>query len=309
MEHARTFAATATTLIVLGVVAAASGDARAAEVRVVDDADKPVANVMVACTRASTGAGLSGPDGIANVPDTCREVYCERGDRVNDLVKIDAGKATCRVRAGVVMTVKAERNMCVDGCWVTIMDADDREPHHGTIDGGVPRRSSHGWLGWRGPEYRGLDRSDGEGRWTSKPVSPGHLLLSVSVGLEDADWYCETDLGALPAGPAQETALWRPPIVVTGVVLDRDGKPVSDVPLFVQPETPAGAGKRAWKCAAMYKNEMPLSGPDGSFRVQIDPAVPVRIEAGWKNYPIGTASATLRGKPDGPIVLRLSAAP
>src|SRR5262245_38304428 len=208
------------------------------------------------------------------------------------------------------MTVKAERDTCVDGCWVAIVDADDKEPHVGTIDGGVPRRASHGWLGWKVPEYRRVDRSDDGGRWTSKPVSPGHLLLSVSVQLEDADWYCETDLGTVPAGPAQETALWRPPIEVTGVVLDRDGKPVSDVPLFTQRETPtAEAGKRVWSCSGVYGNASPVSGPDGSFRLKIDPVVPVRIDAGWKNYPIGTASATLHGKLDGPIVLRLSGAP
>lgn len=43
---------------------------------------------------------------------------------------------------------------------------------------------------------------------------------------------------------------------------------------------------------------------DGSFRILIDPKVAVRVDAGWKNYPIGTASATLHGKPDGELVLR-----
>ena len=49
----------------------------------------------------------------------------------------------------------------------------------------------------------------------------------------------------------------------------------------------------------------PMTESDGTFRVRIDPEASVVIEAGWKNYPIGTASATLRGKPAEDLVLRL----
>jgi len=80
---------------------------RAAEIRVVDDADEPMADVMVACTKGSKEAGVSGADGLVHLPDACRQAYCDRGDRVNDQVGIDGGKATCHVRRGVVMTLIA----------------------------------------------------------------------------------------------------------------------------------------------------------------------------------------------------------
>jgi len=88
------------------------------------------------------------------------------------------------------------------------------------------------------------------------------------------------------------------------VALGAPGKPVSDVPIFVTPEPGTAAGEPVWTCASEAMRE-PVSGADGSFVVQIDPGVPVKIDAGWKNYPIGTASRTLRGKPDGEIVLAL----
>jgi hypothetical protein len=294
---------TAIALAILSGALTAARVARASQVRVVDDAGKPVANVMVACTRGSTGAGLSGPDGVATVPDVCREVYCERGDRVNDLVKIELGKATCRVGAGVVMTVKAEPGTCADGCSVEVADAKDEWPRPGgRIEGGVPRRSSVGWIGWT----KSNDRSRGPGWWTSKPIAPGHLKLYVNNELDDVYWSCALDLGVVAAGASQATAVMRAPVEVKGRVLDRDGNPVSDVPLFANVKTPVAEGdKRAWACSAMSMNAMPVSGPDGSFRLKIDPIMAVQIDAGWKDYPIGTASATVQGRPDCELVLRL----
>ena len=37
----------------------------------------------------------------------------------------------------------------------------------------------------------------------------------------------------------------------------------------------------------------------------VDPGAPVRIDAGWEGYPIGTASVSIRGIPDKELILRL----
>jgi len=122
----------------------------------------------------------------------------------------------------------------------------------------------------------------------------------------DPTWRCETDLGVVAAGAARETAQWRAPVEVSGRVVDRDGKPAPDVPLFVRPQAPAAeAGKRVWTCSSQDRNTEPMSGAGGAFTVRIDPDVPVTLDAGWKNYPLGTGSVTLHGKPEGELVLRL----
>jgi len=288
---------------------------QAAEIRVVDDAESPLADVMVACTKGSTDAGLSGSDGRVQVAAACREVYCDRGDRVNDQVRIVDGKATCHVRAGAVLSVVARPGTCANGCLVYIGNPSEPVPRRGTIEGGAPRRYTHGVLTWDKPEpNKGREaRERVPGRWTSKPIAPGRLTLGLTEnGLEgfgeargESPWSCRTDLGVVGAGSTEVTAVWREPVEITGRVLDRDGKPVSDVPIFLAPQTPASAGERVWTCSADDTDREPVTGADGSFRVMIDPSMPVRIDAGWKNYPIGTATATLHGKPAGELVLRL----
>src|SRR5436309_13232007 len=89
----------------------------AAEVRVTDDAGKPVVDAMVVCLGRETGAAGSGEDGIAMVPDACKEVYCERGDLVPDQATIVKGKAACRLRAGHVLTVEMPATHCGEGCY------------------------------------------------------------------------------------------------------------------------------------------------------------------------------------------------
>src|SRR5262245_20563837 len=100
----------ATTLTALAF--AGSVGAGAAEVRVVDDEGKPLTDAMVACMGKESGAALTGPEGLATVPDACREVYCERGDRVNEIARIVDGRAECRLRSGLLLRVLVENGLC-----------------------------------------------------------------------------------------------------------------------------------------------------------------------------------------------------
>src|SRR5262249_4673960 len=184
-------------------MAAPVGRLRGAEVRVVDDADKPVADVMVACVSGAKDAALSNADGVATVPDACREVYCDRGGRVNDQVKLVGGKATCHSGAGVVMTVVAPPGRCAADCWVVVIHADIPWPLQGRVAGGAPRRISSGRISWEKPA---TDRGHVEaervpGRWTSLPLAPGHLRISVTEDDPNvifghprgtSPWTCET---------------------------------------------------------------------------------------------------------------------
>ena len=103
------------------------------------------------------------------------------------------------------------------------------------------------------------------------------------------------------------TAQWREPVEVKGRILDREGKPVADVPLFVRAEQPtAGDPAGEWICAARRREgSEPVTAEDGTFRVLVDPRASVRIDAGWEGYPIGTASVSFQGAPDRELVLRL----
>jgi len=212
------------------------------------------------------------------------------------------------------MTVIALPGVCPDGCWVSVANTSHPEAHRGTVEGGVPRQGSDGFISWKKPR-QDSGRKERErilGRWKSKPIAAGPLTVGVGLELSRADapleeqttWHCRAELGAVAAGSKEVTLTWREPLEVRGRVLDRAGKPVSDVPIFVTPEPGTEAGEPVWTCAFEAMHE-PVSGADGSFVVQIDPGVPVKIDAGWRNYPIGTASRTLRGKPDGEIVLAL----
>ena len=94
--------------------------------------------------------------------------------------------------------------------------------------------------------------------------------------------------------------------MVKGRVLDRGGKPVADVPLFVRTDEPAEANASgAWVCGTPKGDDEPTTAEDGSFRLKVDPGIPVRIEAGWKGYPIGTAATTVNGRRDRDLILKL----
>src|SRR3989442_12751215 len=95
---------------------------RAAEVRVTDDAGKPVVDAMVVCLGRESGAAGAGQDGIAIVPDACKEIYCERGDLVPDRALIEQGKAACLLRAGLVLTLEEEAIHCAGGCYAMFHD-------------------------------------------------------------------------------------------------------------------------------------------------------------------------------------------
>ena len=126
-------------------------------------------------------------------------------------------------------------------------------------------------------------------------VSSGHPLLVTAAVEAVKQWLY------------RPTLLNTEPVEVKGRVLDREGKPVADVPLFVRPEEPtAGDPAGEWTCAARQREgSEPVTAEDGTFRVLVDPGASVRIDAGWEGYPIGTASVSLRGAPDRELVLRL----
>src|SRR5262245_25504822 len=309
----------ATTLTALAF--AGSIGAGAAEVRVVDDEGKPLTDAMVACMGKESGAALTGPEGLATVPDACREVYCERGDRVNEIAKIVDGHAECRLRSGLLLRVFVEDELCARSpkgdprslknrsmapCYAGARDV--QLPRQGNrsgprsntekIAGGVPRRGDGGLMDLG---------SDGRPRWESKPLLPGAYL--VTVGLANSNWWCTTELDALPAVTVEEKGILRAPLEIRGRVLDRDGRPATDVPLFVQPKTPAAGRQGSWYCERDPFDDPPVTAADGSFTILVDPLVTVVVDAGWKDYPIGTASALVKGKPEGELVLRLSGAP
>ena len=273
----------------------------AAEVRVTDDAGKPVVDAMVVCLGRETGAAGSGQDGIAIVPDACKEIYCERGDLVPDRALIEKGKAACRLRAGLVLTLEMEATRCADGCYAIVHDprSADAAGRRETITGGVPRRADTGRLEPSNVKKK-LQRR-------FRPLLPGRYRIEIERFRFPDAWRCGTDLGELPAGVHNVTAQWREPVEVKGRVLDREGKPVADVPLFVRPEQPtAGDPAGEWTCAARRREgSEPVTAEDGTFRVLIDPGASVRIDAGWEGYPIGTASVSFRGAPDRELVLRL----
>ena len=188
-----------------------------------------------------------------------------------------------------------EAKHCGQGCYAIVRDPLDASAGKSTIMGGAPRRADSGTF-----------EPAGEGKFQRRfrPLLPGHYRLDI--GRYDNSWACGSDLGELPAGARTVAAVWREPVEVKGWILDREGKPVADVPLFVRPEVAAAGGATAgWTCVARNEGNEPVTAEDGSFHVLVDPGAPVRIEAAWEGYPIGTASASVRGVPDRKLVVRL----
>jgi len=269
---------------------------KSSEVRVVDDAGKPVVDAMVACLGRETGAAVTGEDGTAIVPGACKEVYCERGDLVPDKAIVEEGKAACRLRAGLILSVEIVPKQPDELYYVSAYDPRNRGGLEAGITGGVPRTADGGSF---------VERDEqGKRRHRLRPLLAGRYRLEV--GRHRDQWQCGTDLGELPAGQHNVTVVWREPVEVKGRVLDRQGNPVADVPLFVRPEeqdaaSPAGG----WTCIARQEGREPVTNKDGIFRVLVDPAAPVKLEAGWQGYPIGTASISIKGIPGQEPVLRL----
>lgn len=270
--------------------------APAIQVRVVDDAGKPVMGAMVACLGRDTGAALTDEDGAAAVPSACKEVYCERGDLVPDKAAVKEQKAACRLRAGLILTVETSPRQCDGLCYVVVHDPRNRKGLDSDITGGVPRTADSGTL--EEPDEQG-------GRQRRlRPLMPGRYRLEV--GRTRDQWECGTDLGELPAGLHHVIVVWREPIEVKGRVLDHQGEPVADVPLFVRPEEQGAASPSGgWTCSARQEGREPVTDKNGTFTVLVDPGAPVRLEAGWEGYPIGTASISIKGTPGQEPVLRL----
>ena len=276
--------------------------ARAAEVRVTDDEGRPVIDALVACLGQQTDAALTGEDGIAIVPDACKKIHCERGGLVPDETVIQKGKGACRLRAGLILTLEVVAADCGDGCFAFVYDPLSivgKGQNRRIADGGA-RRADSGRI-WPSAASKKAEKL--ERRFL--PLLPGRYRLEF--GRDSDTWQCGIDLGELPAGAHSVTGLLRKPAVLKGRVLDREGKPIADVPLFVRPETTTAEDQiGVWTCAVKQEEgHEPLSAEDGSFRALIDPGASVRIEAGWEGYPIGTAAVSIRGVPDRELVLRL----
>lgn len=297
-------------LLMAAFAAAQNPATPASVVRVVDEAGRPVPDAMVACVRGGTEGSLSAADGMARVPDACTAVYCERGGLVPDGARVERGKASCLLRAGLDILVEMPESICrkvparqagYEGCGTHVHPPGEWGRAEALATPG-PRRSDAGQL--ERPERPGSSKA-GLLQRRLHPLLPGSYHLTVYRSGDR--WSCSTELIDLPAGERTIVPVWREPAVLKGRVLDARGKPVADVPLFVRVEgTAAQDAGGGWVCGQEDTGgEPPASGPEGSFVLSVDPGIPLRVEAGWKNYPLGTASAPIHCRAGCEVSLRL----
>lgn len=133
------------------------------------------------------------------------------------------------------------------------------------------------------------------------PLPPGRY--KVSVGRPDGSWICRAAIRLAAPEAVKLFVPWRDPLIVEGRVASESGPPLAGVPLLTvtdgSPPAIKGVPDRRrdiedWSCGAAPGPET-RSGPDGSFRIAVDPRVATLVVAGGWSDPRGIAFVSRRG--------------
>jgi hypothetical protein len=273
-------------------MAGGSTTARGATVTVLDPEGRTIAGALVMCVAPEKERSLTDTDaaGLAIVLDACASVRCELGGYLPGEAALKEGTATCRLAAGVRVSIAVDRPGCADYFHVGLVPV---EPAGDPVIASrlEPARDSEGCVA------------------RLRPVSPGRYELQVANG---QGWTCRAPV-VLPVQEDDHVlilhATWRAPLEMTGTVLDEEGRPVGDIPMRVRGAAgiaPPQPGE--WRCASSGGIRADVfTADDGTFRVPVDPTLRVLIEAGSSWDPDGFASVEVgpQQEPAGPVVLRL----
>jgi len=135
-------------------------------------------------------------------------------------------------------------------------------------------------------------------RVTTPPLALGRYRLVVTR--TERSWACSTEIHL--GKPEVRTVFvpWRDPVWIRGRVLAASAAPAGDVPL-----TTFTQGSRSWQCGRSSAIEI-RSGPDGAFRLAVDPEVETLVIAGGWADSRGIAFASVRGPAGAPIPMALA---
>jgi hypothetical protein len=254
-------------------------------VTVLDPDGRPLADALVTCLAPEESSVLTDSEGAATVPDLCSAVSCRQGGHLPGRATVARGAATCRLTAGLRVTVALGLPGCAATFQAGLVPVDVAVGEKVWSSSMEPEPDSGGCAARLGPVATGTYMvwvGGGEG-WTCR----GRIVLS----LQDADEVVR--------------ATWRSPLQLPGTVLDSAGRPAADIPVWVREpvgDVPQESGE--WRCTP---DDQPgvFTQDDGSFQVLVDPDRRIVIEAGSSWDPDGFASLEVGPLPGDSVVLRL----